>query len=172
MKKLSLIFFCIINFSIISHAQLNLKGFNRAMELLYDTTLCNKDGVNVEYRKYLKKNTKNINAEVFHVLADTDTLSFSLVKIYKGSRYDYSIAMLETKDEIVYEGRGFVKEPCFLARTFTYENTANEKKTVPMYWSMPCYDYMALNYFKQFCDTLIEYIGASSKFDQTTPNPQ
>jgi hypothetical protein len=112
MKKIILLL-SFISFATISSAQINNRNFFKGIEILSDTTkLIN--GENPEYNAFLKKNSKYINAEVFQVIEDSDTLSYCLVKVYKDSKVDYDIAMLETVDEIVYEGKEFENKSLFL----------------------------------------------------------
>lgn len=138
MKKI-IVLLSFISFATILSAQLNLRNFEKSFDILSDTT-SNKNGVNREYNKFLKKNTKRINAEVFQVIGN-DTLSYALVKVFKGSQYNYSIALLMTYDEILYEGKEINNELCFLAGAYTYESKGSGVKTVPAYYTMPCYRY-------------------------------
>ena len=87
MKKLLLIFFCFLSFATMTYAQINTRNFHKSMEILVDTTKY-VNGENPEYNAFLKKNTKQINAEVFQVLEESDTLSFCLVRVYKESKLD------------------------------------------------------------------------------------
>ena len=156
MKKLLLIFLCFLSFAIMTYAQINTRNFHKSMEILVDTSKY-VNGENPEYNAFLKKNTKQINAEVFQVLEESDTLSFCLVRVYKESKLDYKIAMLVVMDEIIYEGREFDDELCFLAGTYTYETKADEKKTVPLYYTRPCYNYMFNDFLKNIYNFIFDF---------------
>lgn len=156
MKKLLLIFLCFLSFVTMTYAQINTRNFHKSMEILVDTTKY-VNGENPEYNAFLKKNTKQINAEVFQVLEESDTLSFCLVRVYKESKLDYNIAMLVAMDEIVYEGKEFDDELCFLAGTYTYETKADEKKTVPLYYTRPCYNYLFNDLLKNIYNFIFDF---------------
>ena len=156
MKKLLLIFLCFLSFAIMTYAQINTRNFHKSMEILVDTSKY-VNGENPEYNAFLKKNTKQINAEVFQVLEESDTLSFCLVRVYKESKLDYKIAMLVVMDEIIYEGKEFDDELCFLAGTYTYETKADEKKTVPLYYTRPCYNYMFNDFLKNIYNFIFDF---------------
>ena len=156
MKKLLLIFLCFLSFAIMTYAQINTRNFQKSMEILVDTSKY-VNGENPEYNAFLKKNTKQINAEVFQVLEESDTLSFCLVRVYKESKLDYKIAMLVVMDEIIYEGKEFDDELCFLAGTYTYETKADEKKTVPLYYTRPCYNYLFNDFLKNMYNFIFDF---------------
>ena len=164
MKKLLLIIFCILSFATMSYAQMNMRNFNKSIEILCDTTKY-VNGENPEYNEFMIKNTKQLNAEVFQVLEDSDTLSYCLIRIYKESKFDYNIALLVSRDEIVYEGREFEDELCFLAGTYTYATKANENKTVPMYYTRPCYDYLYNDYVQKIYKLFLDFAKKLKKGD-------
>jgi hypothetical protein len=126
----------------------NLKGFGRALELMLDTAATSFEK-NIRYQEFLDKNVKPLNMEVFQVLEDTDSISYSLVKIYKDSRYDYNVAHLETRNEVVFEGKEYENEKCFLAGTYTYETKAGEIKIVPYYMTIDAFCAKAMDLFTE-----------------------
>jgi len=138
MKKLVSIMILVLCTLSISAQEKNLKGFWRAFELMNDTTAKSFEE-NIRYQEFLDKNVKPLNMEVIQVLEDTDSVSFCLVKTYKDSKYDYKIAHLETRDEVVFEGKEYKNEKCFLAGTYTYETKGKETKTVPYYMTIDAF---------------------------------
>lgn len=121
----------------ISAQEQNLKGFWRAFELMLDTTATSFED-NVKLKEYLDKNIKPLDMEIFQVIEDTDSTSFCLVKVFK-DKYDYSIAYLQTINEVVFEDKEFEGERCFLAGTYTYKTQGKETKTVPYYMTIDAF---------------------------------
>ena len=138
MKKILSILAVMLFTLTISSQERNLKGFGRALELMLDTTATSFDN-NVKLKEYLDKNVKPLDMEVFQVIEDTDSVSYCLVKTVKDSKYDYNVAYLETINEVVFEGKEYMNEKCFLAGTYTYETKGNETKTVPYYMTIEAF---------------------------------
>ena len=136
----------------------NLKGFWRAIELMCDTTAKSFEE-NIKYKEYLDKSFMPLNMEVFQVIEDTDSVSYCLVKTYKDSKYDYKIAHLETRDEVVFEGKEYKNEKCFLAGTYTYETKGNETKTVPYYMTLDAF-------FAKMSDIFNELFSIQKRFSK------
>lgn len=155
MKKiLSIIALMICTLSI-SAQEKNLKGFWRAFELMNDTT-AKSFQENKRYQEYLDKNVMPLNMEVFQVLEDTDSISYCLVKTYKDSKYDYNVAYLETRNEVVFEGKEYKNEKCFLAGTYTYETKGKETKTVPYYMTVDAFFAKTMDLFNEIYSILKE----------------
>lgn len=125
----------------------NLKGFWRAIELMLENPKSFEE--NIKYQEYLDKNVKPLNMEVFQVLEDTDSISYCLVKVYKDSKYDYNVGYLETRNEVVFEGKEYENEKCFLAGTYTYETKGNETKTVPYYMTIDAFFAKQMDLFNE-----------------------
>lgn len=115
---------------------LNQKVFNRAFELF-----CDKPSIeeNEKFNAYFKKHTETLNLEVIQVIEDTDSVSFCLVEARKDSELDFEIALFQTIDEVVYDGKKFKNERCFLAGTYTYETNSLGTKTVPFYMTIEAF---------------------------------
>ena len=137
MKKLFSILVMALCTLTISAQEQNLKGFWRAFELMLDTTATSFED-NVKFKEFLDKNIKPLDMEVFQVIEDTDSTSFCLVKLFK-DKYDYSVAYLETINDVVFEDKDFKEERCFLAGTYTYNTKGNETKTVPYYMTLDAF---------------------------------
>lgn len=138
MKKiLSIIAMALCTLTISAQEQ-NLKVFNRAFEMLCDTTVKSILD-NEKFNAYFKKNTQSLNMEVIQVIEDSDSISYCLVEAYKDSEDDFNIAFLEIVNEVVYDEKKFKDVPCFLAGTFTYESTGMGKKTVPYYMTIDAF---------------------------------
>lgn len=131
----------------ISAQEKNLKGFWHAIELMLENP--NNFEENIKYQEYLDKNFQPLNMEVFQVLEDTDSISYCLVKTYKVSKYDYNIAYLETRNEVVFEGKEYMNEKCFLAGTYTYETKGKETKTVPYYMTLDAFISKQMDLFNE-----------------------
>ena len=138
MKKLVSILVMVLCALSISAQEKNMKGFWRAFELMLDTTATTFED-NVKYKEYIDKNIMPLNMEVFQVIEDTDSASFCLVKTFKDSKYDYNVAFLETINEVVFEGKEYKSEKCFLAGTYSYETKGKETKTVPYYMTVDAF---------------------------------
>ena len=138
MKKLVSILVMVLCALSISAQEKNMKGFWRAFELMLDTTATTFED-NVKYKEYIDKNIMPLNMEVFQVIEDTDSASFCLVKTFKDSKYDYNVAFLETINEVVFEGKEYKNEKCFLAGTYSYETKGKETKTVPYYMTVDAF---------------------------------
>ena len=147
MKKLLSILLMVLCTLAISAQEKNLKGFWHAFELMCDTT-ANSFEENIRFQEFLDKNVKPLNMEVFQVIEDTDSISCCLVTIYKDSKFDYNIAHLETRDEVVFEGKEYINEKCFLAGTYTYKTKVNETKTIPYYMTLDAFLAKAEDLFK------------------------
>lgn len=155
MKKLVSIMILVLCTLSISAQEKNLKGFGRAVELMLENPHSFEE--NVKYQEYLDKNFKPLNMEVFQVLEDTDSVSFCLVKTYKDSKYDYKIAHLETRDEVVFEGKEYKNEKCFLAGTYTYETKGKETKTVPYYMTVDAFIAKQMDLFNELISVKERY---------------
>ena len=140
MKKILSIIALVLCTLNISAQEQNLKIFNRAFELLCDTTNI-KD--NEKFNAYFKKHTETLNLEVLQVLEDSDSVSYCLVEAYKDSEFDSNIALLEIIDEVVYDEKKFKNLSCFLAGTFTYESNGYGTKTVPYYMTTDAFFFEA-----------------------------
>lgn len=138
MKKLLSILVMMLCTLAMSAQEKNLKGFWRSFELMLDTAATTFED-NIKYKEYLDKNVMPLNMEVFQVIEDTDSASFCLVKTFKDSKYDYNVAYLETINEVVFEGKEYKNERCFLAGTYTYETKGKETKTVPYYMTVDAF---------------------------------
>lgn len=140
MKKTILIIF-LLPFVFCAYAQkYNLKGIKYAQEMFRKDALSG-DKELTSFYNYISKNSKFIDAEVLEVIHDNDTVNCCLVKVYKNNSSKYSLAILETKNEVMFEGREFEREVCFLAGTYTYESKGKEKKTIPVYYSLDRLNY-------------------------------
>lgn len=136
MKKLLLIFFCFLSFATISHAEdCNLKGLKHLFALL-EKDITAGDSTYASSFEYINKNSVNLKADVIQVIEDTDTTSLFLAHVYEGEKMKSLTAMIQTVDEIVYDGKEFENLRCFLVGTFTYSNKLNEEKTVPLYFTL------------------------------------
>ena len=148
MKKLVSILVMVLCALSISAQEKNMKGFWRAFELMLDTTATTVED-NVKYKEYIDKNIMPLNMEVFQVIEDTDSASFCLVKTFKDSKYDYNVAFLETINEVVFEGKEYKNEKCFLAGTYTYETKGKETKTVPYYMTVDAFIAKQMDLFNE-----------------------
>lgn len=148
MKKLLLITLCLVSVTMSyaqTNMQFNLGNYEKSVRL-YLNAKNNDNGGITEYQKFMKENTKRINAEVFQVLLNTDSLSLCLVKMNKG--FDYIIYAIESVGDILYDGKILKREPCFFAGSFTYLTKDNILKTVPLYYTKSCYEYWLNDFLK------------------------
>lgn len=124
--------------------EINPKVFNRAFELLCDTTV-KSIAENEKFNAYFKKHTETLNIEVIQVIEDSDSVSYCLVEASRDSEIDFDVALFETINEVVYDGKKIKNEQCFLAGTYTYESNGMGTKTVPYYITIDAFFYEAHN---------------------------
>lgn len=143
MKKLLLILLCFMYFTTISYAEnYSLKGLKHLLALLEKDITEDNPNFSSSF-EYIKKNSVKLKAEVIQVVEDTDTISFFIANVSEGGKMKSITAVIETLDEIIYEGKEFENLNCFLVGTFTYTNKLDEQKTVPLYFTLDClYDYV------------------------------
>ena len=140
MKKLVSIMILVLCAVSILAQNINPKIFNRAFELICDTT-AKSVAENEKFNAYCKKHTETLNLEIIQVIEDSDSVSYCLVEARKDSELDFDIALFETINEVVYDGRKFKNEQCFLAGTYTYESNGFGTKTVPYYITIDAFYY-------------------------------
>ena len=142
MKKLVSILVLVLCALSISAQGINAKVFNHAFELLCDTTV-KSIAENEKFNSYFNKYTEILNIEVIQVIEDSDSVSYSLVEARKDSEFDFDVALFETINEVVYDGKKFKNEKCFLAGTYTYESKGMGTRTVPYYITIDAFFYKA-----------------------------
>lgn len=142
MKKLLSILVMVLCTLTISAQEINAKVFYHALELLCDSTV-KSIAENEKFNSYFNKYTETLNIEVIQVIEDSDSVSYCLVEARKDSEFDFDVALFETINEVVYDGKEFKNEKCFLAGTYTYESKGMGTKTVPYYITIDAFFYNA-----------------------------
>lgn len=149
MAKSTILLLIFLYLTSTSYAQdyYKMKGVKRVIELL-DKDVSEGKQEFPRCFEYIKKNSTSIKAEAIQIIIDNDSISCFLANVYEGDKSKPIVALLETINEIIYEGKVLNNQVCFLAGTFTYTNKLDEEKTVPVYYTLDRLNSIILEIFQ------------------------